>query len=172
MRWTCSIRRRAVGFAVAAGLAGSVRNLFAHLEADGMVPEFTLVLAADGAGDFLLVEDGQVLLRTREASLATGALHIAVLERVWPGVQWLALMHGAALARRDHGFALAGVSGAGKSTLTAGLMAAGFDYLSDDLVALAAPGATIMPWPLPLSVKPGSVELLSQRFPALGSKCT
>jgi hypothetical protein len=101
--------------------------------------------------------------------MAIGALFVAVLEFLHAGVEWFALLHGAALARNRQGFALAGSAGAGKSTLAAGLIAAGFDYLADDLVALSAPDALIVPWPLPLSLKPGSLEALTPRLPQLAT---
>ena len=119
------------------------------------------------SGELVFAEDGRERLRTDDPALAIGTLFVGMLERIRPGLSWFALMHGAALTRREHGFALVGSSGSGKSTLAAALMCAGFDYLADDLVALSSPDAFIVPWPLPLSVKPGSVDILMPHHPGL-----
>jgi hypothetical protein len=166
-QWTCTIRGVAIAFTVADDLLTSVRALFGHLETPGAVPQASMTLAKTPSGELTFVEDGTERLRTSDPALALGSLHVAVLERIRPGVQWFALIHGAALARGGQGIALLGPSGSGKSTLAAGLMSAGFDFLADDLVALSAPDAAIVPWPLPLSVKPGATDILTERHPAL-----
>ena len=165
--WVCTIHKTAIAFTMAAELLAPVRALFSHLETPGAVVQSRMMIARTPSGEFVLVEDGQERLRTDETAIAVGALYVAVLERIRPGLQWFALMHGAALVRHGHGFALIGSTGSGKSTLAAGLMAAGFDYLADDLVALAQPDAAIVPWPLPISVKPGSLDILASRYPDL-----
>lgn len=165
--WTCTIRGTAIAFTIAAELLAPVRALFSHLATPGVLPQSRMTIASTPSGEFVLVEDGRERLRTDDAALAIGALHVAVLERIRPGLQWFALLHGAALARQGHGLALVGASGSGKSTLAASLMGAGFDYLADDLVALSSPNAAIVPWPLPLSLKPGSMDILISRYPEL-----
>ena len=52
------------------------------------------------------------------------------------------------------------------------LMTRGFDYLADDLLAVAAPGGSIVPWPMPLNVKDGSVDVLASSHPELSSSPT
>lgn len=167
VEWTCTIRDTAIAFTIAAELLARVRVLFSHLETPGVLPQSRMTIASTPSGEFVLVQDGRERLRTDDPALAIGALHVAVLERIRPGLRWFALLHGAALARQGHGLALVGASGSGKSTLAACLMGAGFDYLADDLVALSSPNAAIVPWPLPLSLKPGSVDILISRYPEL-----
>ena len=166
-QWTCTIRGIPIAFAVDAELLAPVRALFSHLETPGVPPHVRMTIARTPSGELALVEDGRERLRTDEPTLVVGALYVAVLERIRPGLHWFALMHGAALARNGQGLALVGSSGAGKSTLAAGLIGAGFDYLADDLVALSAPDGAIEPWPLPLSVKAGSLEVLLAQYPEL-----
>jgi hypothetical protein len=165
--WTCTIRGTAFAFTIATELATPLRALFSHLETPAGAPQTRMAIVRTPSGELALVEDNLERLRTDEPALALGALFVAVLERIRPGLRWFALLHGAALAHRGHAFALAGSSGSGKSTLAAALLGAGFDYLADDLVALSSPHATIIPWPLPLSLKPGSLEVLTPRIPAL-----
>ena len=165
--WTCTIRGTTIAFTVAAELPTGIRALFSHLETPSVVPQTRMAIAKTPSGEFAFAQDGVERLRTGDPALAAGAMSVAVLECIRPGSEWFALIHGAALARRGQGLALIGASGSGKSTLAAGLMRAGFDYLADDLVALSAPDAAIVPWPLPLSLKPGSIGPLLSQYPDL-----
>jgi hypothetical protein len=51
--------------------------------------------------------------------------------------------------------------------LAAGLIAQGYDFLADDLVALSEPDGAIVPWPLPLSIKQGGLEVVGTHHPQL-----
>lgn len=167
--WVCTIHGTPIAFSIVDELLHTSRAMFGHLETPQAEPQTRMTMARAPSGEIALTVDGRERLRTDDPALAIGALFVAVLECIRPGVQWFALLHGAALARNGHGFALAGSPGAGKSTLAAGLIAAGFDYLADDLVALSSPDAAIIPWPLPLSVKPGSLDTLTPRLPQLAT---
>src|SRR4029077_13184498 len=63
--------------------------------------------------------------------------------------------------------ALAGTTESGKSTFAAGLVGQGYDFLADDLIALSEPNGTIVPWPLPLSIKQGSIDIVGAHHPQL-----
>ncbi|MES2196403.1 MAG: PqqD family peptide modification chaperone [Pseudomonadota bacterium] len=165
--WTCTISGTAIRFAVENGAVPNVRPLFAHLETPDARPQTRLEISTASGGEMLLVEDGVERIRTDDSGLLAGALQQAVLERIHRDVAWLALVHGAALARDGSGIGLAGPSGSGKSTLAAGLRQAGYDYMADDMIALSAPDGAIMPWPMPLSIKPGSLDAVAARFPEL-----
>ncbi len=165
--WTCTIRGIPIAVASDTALIGPIRELFRVFETPGVAPRSRIEIRFATETDIVLVEDGRERLRTDDWTEATGALYIAILETIHPGVRWFALIHGSALARGNDGIALAGPSGSGKSTLTAALMAAGFDYLSDDLIALAEPDGVIVPWPLPLSIKPGSADIVAGFWPEL-----
>lgn len=168
-KWTCTIRNMPIAFAIEDKLVHAARAMFGHLETPRVAPQCHIAIALAPSGELVLTVDDRERLRTKEPALGIGALFVAVLECIRPGTQWFALLHGAALAHHGHAFALAGFPGAGKSTLAAGLLAAGFDYLADDLVALSAPDAAIVPWPLPLSIKPGSLDILTPRLPQLAA---
>jgi hypothetical protein len=81
---------------------------------------------------------------------------------------YLFAIHGSGLARPDGALILAGRSGCGKTTMAAALMAAGWDYLSDDTILLAPGTLEAVPVPYSLSIKQGSWSLLRSRFPTLG----
>jgi len=167
--WICTIRGAPISFSIAEELVHTSRAMFGHLETPAAEPKTRMTVTRAVSGEIALIVDGHERLRTGDPALAIGALFVAVLECIRPGVQWFALLHGAALARNGHAFALAGMPGAGKSTLAAGLIAAGFDYLADDLVALSSPDAAVVPWPLPLSLKSGSLGILTPRLPQLAT---
>lgn len=81
---------------------------------------------------------------------------------------YLFAIHGSGLARPEGALILAGRSGCGKTTMAAALMAAGWDYLSDDTILLAPGTLEAVPVPYSLSIKQGSWNLLRSRFPTLG----
>src|SRR5689334_21394421 len=76
-------------------------------------------------------------------------------------------MHAGAVARDGCAIGFPAPSGSGKTTLIAGLIARGFTYVSDDLVAVAAADGRVAPWPMPLSIKAGSWPLLEPLHPQL-----
>jgi hypothetical protein len=164
--WSCTIGGMGMAFAVETDLP-SVRLFLSHLETPGVSPQTRIEIRGDPSTEAVLVRDGLERVRTGDPGLLIGGVWHAILECIHPDVDWRALIHGAALARNGVGLALAGASGSGKTTLAAGLVGRGFDYLSDDAVPLSEPDGEIVPWPLPLSIKRGSLEILKSRFPDL-----
>ena len=164
--WICTIGGMPMSFALETELP-SVRLLLGHLATPDARPQTRIEIRGNVSSGAVLMRDGVQRMRTSDPSLLGGGLWHAVLEAIHPNVRWRALLHGAALARDGVGLALAGPSGSGKTTLAAGLVSRGFDYLSDDAVPVTEPDGAVVPWPLPLSIKPGSLELLETRFPEL-----
>jgi hypothetical protein len=145
-----------------------IRTFFQHLE----IPEGKagLHLEIRQAANSLraLLVNGSEQFRTLDEAQLVGGVCQAILEYLHPGVQWLAMVHGAAIARGGGGLVFPAASGSGKTTLVAHLAAQdGFTYLADDLVVLAAPSGHIVPWPMPLSIKKGSWSLMSESYPDL-----
>jgi hypothetical protein len=70
------------------------------------------------------------------------------------------LMHAGAVERDGRVMVIPGVSGDGKSTLTAALVAAGFSYLTDELVAIEPATGFVRPYPKPLDLDRNSLDLL------------
>ncbi len=69
-------------------------------------------------------------------------------------------IHGAVLAWRGQGFLFAGRSGSGKSTLAAGLVARGWEYLSDEFLLLDPDTLCAQPLPKAVCLKAGSFPLI------------
>ena len=149
---------------------GSIAGSFAHLAAparvaDDVAPEIRLAVYQDRAG-FVLTRDNFLVERV---ATAAGARWTLVQELVTAGRRrrWLALLHASAVATPAGCLLLCGDSGAGKSTLLAGLLFAGFEFVTDDILPLEA--ATRMVWPvgLAISVKQGSWSAVGTMFPHL-----
>ena len=75
------------------------------------------------------------------------------------------LFHSGAVEADGTGVLLPGASGSGKSTLTAGLVRAGLGYLTDELAALHMTSGKLVPYPKPITVKPGSFAALADIGP-------
>jgi hypothetical protein len=127
---------------------------------------FVLRVVAEAQGEMRLLEGGEELIPTSCSGEMAGAIVQAILEAANPGVDWLGLMHGAAIGRGGSAILLPGSSGSGKSTLAAYLCGRGADYLADDLIALAADGK-VVPCPTRISAKRGAWSLLRPLYPVL-----
>ncbi len=69
--------------------------------------------------------------------------------------------HAAGIAWEDKGIILCAGSGYGKSTLTARLVAAGFRFLTDELIGVSLDSGLMTGFPRPIHLKPGSSRLLA-----------
>ncbi len=122
------------------------------------------VVPAGGRQQALVVEDKEIL-RTDEPDLLQGAIYQACLDIRHGYPDWRAIMHGAAVALGNAAVGLPAPSGSGKSTLTALLLARGYAYLADDLLAVL-PDGSAAPWPTAISVKPGSLGVIEEAWPS------
>ncbi len=128
------------------------------------------VATIDGPEPYVLRADGVEQLSVATPPEAVGAVFQRLLETVHADIDWLALIHGAAVVTpRGRAVLLPGAGGSGKSTLAAWLSQRGYGYLADDMIALRAPDGAAISWPMPHSVKRGSWPLLAPLFPALAS---
>ena len=75
------------------------------------------------------------------------------------------LFHAGALEAGGAGVLVPGASGSGKSTLVAGLARAGLGYLTDELAAVEMASGRLLPYPKPITVKPGSFVALADMDP-------
>ena len=77
------------------------------------------------------------------------------------------LLHAGAVATARQAVLFPAPMESGKTTLTAGLVMRGLDYVTDETVAIRPDPGTILPFPKPLSVDPGSWEVLADLRPAV-----
>ncbi|MDF1587174.1 hypothetical protein [Marinimicrococcus flavescens] len=149
------------------GLDPMVQTLFAPLRTSGAAsPTHHLRLARDGRR-VVLWADGQAIAASADPDHALGLLIDAVLDRAWPAARWMAVAHAGAVADARGAVLLPAPSGGGKSTLAAGLVAAGWRFLSDDIAPVDAGRAEVAPVPLALSAREGSWPILRQLFPGM-----
>jgi hypothetical protein len=138
----------------------------------------------DEEQDELAIEYGRVRARCR---IGAGEAVISVTEPV-DEVAWAATrplltlpllellkrrgkygLHAAGVVSGHHGVALAGGSGAGKTTLALALVRAGFGFLGDDMLFLAAngDGPVLLAFPDELDVSPATSSFFPELRPLL-----
>jgi hypothetical protein len=173
-KFTCTIRGVVFELAIEpAESAALIRFMFQHLETPDASPDVRLHVRDAGPGMGAALVNGIERLRTADGGLIVGAVDQTILENLHPEIDWLAMVHGGAIARGSAGFAVPGKCGSGKTTLIAYLTAQrSYTYIADDLIALAAPDGRIVPWPMPLNPKEGSWDLLSEFYPDLPNSPT
>ena len=150
-------------------VAERVVALFRNFEVEATgedAPERLEVLHKAQEDAFVLKHDGAEILRVHSVAEITGALFQSVLSRIHSNERWLAVIHGGSVSSGGRAVLLPGASGSGKSTLGAFLVARGFDYLCDDMLAVTEDGR-VANWPIPISIKEGSWKALAPYLPQL-----
>jgi len=137
-----------------------------HFEIAPLETAYQYEVDLDGA-DFVARFNGKILVSDSSAATITSDLYESILAYVYPGFDWLGLMHAAATGVNGKAVVFPAVSGSGKSTLSAGLMYAGFEYLGDDVVPVRRNDKKITPIVTTLSIKDGSWELIGKFYPTL-----
>ncbi len=144
-----------------------LRPMTVHLDAPGL-PRSGCRIAVTGTsrtGRYELYVDGELkdlgpdIFYARHMALEG----IALASIATP--ECFALLHAAAVSFQGTGVALSGPSGVGKTTLLLGLLSAGADFISDDIVPLVGRDAVAMPIPFAIGVKRGSWTLARRIFP-------
>ena len=79
---------------------------------------------------------------------------------------WMAMLHASGVVHNKQAVLFSAAAGSGKTTISALLKAHGYGYLSDDFIAVNKEGKAY-PFPAAISVKEGSVPVLSDFYPEL-----
>jgi hypothetical protein len=138
-----------------------------------MPPDWAASIYGDGArvriawsGAGPIVCDGDPV-----AHVSRGSEALPLLQRTLTSAAVAALaprfvlLHAGAVAWRNQGALLPAASGSGKSTLVAGLVAAGCEYLSDEIVILDPVSRRLMPFGNCLSLKAGGRRAFVDAYP-------
>ena len=83
---------------------------------------------------------------------------------------WLMTVHASAITNGKKTILFSAEPGKGKTTFAALLQANGFQLISDDFVPIDRHTFSAYPFPISVSVKPGSMDLLKPLFPILEDK--
>lgn len=145
--------------------------LFRHLAASGRQAagvDAELLLARDDGGEgWTVFLDGRRHVRGVAGNAVLPHLVFLLAVRAMRGLDSALLLHGAVLARGGATLVLAGVAGSGKTTLAALLAVSGWRFYTDELVVLDPRNGTVEPFPMAMSIKPGSVAVLAPLYPEL-----
>jgi HprK-related kinase A len=115
-----------------------------------------------GAPTTSLFEGDQRVHVTAQPSLALAYLVWLINRRVVEKSDSMLLLHAAAAEHKEHAVLLPAPSGFGKSTLVAGLVTAGFHYLTDDLCAIAPTNLRAQPYPKPIAIASDTMHLFAR----------
>ena len=111
---------------------------------------------------YALMVDDEWMLGSDDQVLVLDELFARVNANTMEATSGFVLVHsGAVVARGGAGVLLPAASGSGKTTLVAGLVRAGFGYLSDEAAVLDPVTGILHPYPVHLSLKAASRD----RFP-------
>ena len=141
-------------------VASMITALFSHLRIEIGAPDVVWV-----AGPDFLVVDGRIIIDGVEGHVVIGGLYKTIY-RLHPTAQWGAMIHAGAAAKMggSHFFGTIELWQEHPHGLS---RPRGYEYLSDDLVPLMAHGGGVAPFPLPISVKPGSAPVPAPFYAAL-----
>ena len=147
-------------------VVGHLRDVLGDLagQAEAGTPEIRTV----DAGGRLWVDTSGEVFTTGDTKLAMSALIAGLFHHAFGRAALVASAHAAAVGLAGRAILMPGVSGSGKSTLSACLVASGWDYMGDDVVALGVPGdgsVTVLPFCTALGVKAPSWPVVRQWYP-------
>jgi hypothetical protein len=131
---------------------------------------FEVVLDAPQPGWQRILRDGAPLWTGQDADELLAYLEWGINRTAaeWLGQRYL-LFHAGSVARDGAGLILPASSGSGKTTLVAGLLAAGFEYLSDEVAVIDPYQLNLLPFAKSLCVKAGGRDVLAGLYPGLAT---
>jgi hypothetical protein len=154
-------------------LGKAITDHFSHLVLDNEVPCDTCLAVLpgkDGTRTWDIFING---LRFKEGLQKYEVFpHIATLffVRACEALEDRLLFHAAVLEKDGTTIVFPGEAGSGKTTLAAALMLHGCRFFSDEIAVLNVESLCVSPLPLPMSIKPGSVEPLSRYYVGLSER--
>ena len=120
--------------------------------------------------EWVVTLNGREVSRTFSANEVRIELLICILTNYSPQLEIMAMIHAGVVADGDKALVLPATTRGGKSTITAALVHAGYRYLSDDTAPIDGPSGRVYPFPLGLSLRPGSWPMLERMFPDLRNR--
>jgi hypothetical protein len=127
---------------------------------DGRGPAYSLVQLRHSQRYGLRLGRGRLVQLWTTGALLGQLMFDINREAIQRTRRWV-LVHAGAVAWKGRGILLPATSESGKTTLVAGLIRAGFDYLTDEAAAIDPETEWLHPYPKPLTLKNPSIDLLS-----------
>ena len=149
-----------------ADVARYVGSLFDSFDApadDADVHPIVLLTKTPDKTDVLVIDGKKETTEAMPGRIVSAVVH-ALTRRMIEDSDALGV-HAGGVVRGDAAIALPAQMESGKSTLTAGLVRAGFSYLTDEAVMFDWDGLTVIPFPKPISLDPGSWSLFPELEP-------
>ncbi len=153
-------------------LFNSVHPFLQHLESDEKTEANSKFVFIQEHERFGLLHNDKLVYTGNESMHLIGQFYqhlLSDIHNVAPD-NWMTVCHASAVTDGKNTLMVTGPSGTGKSTITGLLAAHGLSFVADDFVAIDAANYAAYPFPTALSVKKGSVELLSNWFNTLPGK--
>lgn len=140
------------------GLKTEIDALFRHCIDDSSVGRFPILVGENGDNLFSVRSSELNAQNLTEGDFATFLMEAVVHDLVYRMQSAVALHAGAVSDANGNAILIAGGSGVGKSSLTAWLIERGFQYLSDEVVALVNEQDKVVGFPRSLVLKPGAAD--------------
>lgn len=154
---TCFVRSSTPG--ILDRLDSALRHLATDLAADSGVTVHVT--------DARVAEAGRDAIDVRSVEALAPAVKQLLRERAVENYPFLLSIHAGVVAFGDTCVLLPAQAGSGKTTLTAALARAGATYFSDEIGLVNADNLDVIPVPLSLTIKDGSVAPLRHLYPEL-----
>jgi hypothetical protein len=153
-------------------LADYVERLLAPLATDAPASHMYSVVDAGPRvkSRYALSCDGRPIVRTPDEPEVVAFLLWHLNQAVVTESDRYLMVHSAAAAYAGSAILLPAAMDSGKSTLVSGLVGRGCGYLTDEAAAIDPVTNQIQPYPKPLSIDPGSWEVLAALRPAVEAR--
>ncbi|QBQ54432.1 PqqD family peptide modification chaperone [Nitrosococcus wardiae] len=144
-----------------------VHPIIAHLEIASNTPCNSVFDITKESEGYLLSRNFIPLATCQDLREVGPLVHGELLVTACKSSECLAIIHAAAMAKGNYAILFPGDSGSGKSTLAAGMIAAGYRYLSDEIVLLTSHPYHVLPISLSIGLKEGAWPVLSPFHPII-----
>jgi len=132
----------------------------------GLPPRYSLVDVGKGPKRYRLFYcEDELMVGPEPGTIVGYALWHINTESLIRTREFFLVHSGAVVTPAGHGLLLPAASGSGKTTLVAGLVRAGFGYLSDEAAAIDPVSRKLYPYPKALTIKNSSRELFGELKP-------
>lgn len=143
-----------------------ISSHFSHLRIGASYPEYIIEISEAAEGISLIIN--QELIQTKlRFNQVLPCLFYQLRCIAADNIDYLFAVHAAALTKDDHCLLFPARSGSGKSILSSIMLADGFQFLTDELVAIESLDQRIRPLPLGLGIKASGWQEVARYFPRI-----